>query len=162
MNIFAISPCPIISGQRLPDVLCVKMPLEVSQMLSTALRLHGYEGDDIYKAAHRHHPCTKWAAETTANYRWLLQHGISLGKEYSLRYKRIHKSSLLLPRFQEVYRDYLPDGNLTPFAQAMPEEFKDLTDAHKAYRAYMQSKHYFQSSWKKGRDFRHWYGGSGN
>jgi hypothetical protein len=50
----------------------------------------------------------------------------------------------------------LPEGELTPFAQAMPDEFKH-EDAVQAYRAYYHSKTF--AKWEKGTPAPDWWMG---
>ncbi len=87
MNIFYFDRSPIVSAQAQPDKMLVKMPLETAQMLCTAHReLDGDEYADevgLYKRAYWNHPCTIWASHTDANYYWLFEHFLALGKEYT-------------------------------------------------------------------------------
>ena len=147
MNIFAVYRSPKTSARCLPDKLVVKMPVETAQMLSTAIRVHcgdGYcDSRDIYKVAFKNHPCTIWARSSRANYDWLVKHFKYLCREYRSRYGKVHGCAYLLKPFQEASQ-YMPSGNLTEFAQAMPDIYK--TDNHvQAYRDYMvNEKHYAQ------------------
>jgi len=149
MNIFATSKSPRVSARSLPDKLVVKMTLESAQMLCTALRR--YMSEDycdtlgLYKSAYVNHPCTVWARENRSNYGWLLSHFRTLCDEYTKRYNKTHACErLLLPL--TVGRLSIPEGKLTPFAQAMPDVYKN--EAHtQAYRDYMvNEKHY--AVWK--------------
>ena len=96
MNIFYFDDSPVTSAASQPDKMLVKMPLETAQMLSTAHRvLDGDEYADangLYKTAYKNHPCTIWARESSANYLWLYEHFIALGKEYTYRYGKEHAS----------------------------------------------------------------------
>ena len=49
----------------------------------------------------------------------------------------------------------IPDGPLTPFAQAMPDQYKDA-DAVKAYRAYYMGEKKAFAKWKAG-NTPHWW-----
>jgi len=151
MNIFYVHKDPIYAAMCLPDKLVVKMPLESAQMLSTAHRV--LSGDDycnergLYKTAHINHPCSIWARETSENYHWLYCHFLALSKEYENRYGRKHLSYVKLKDCLLEMPLTIKDGNLTPMAQAMPEEYKN-TDPVKAYRDYVvNEKHYAQ--WNK-------------
>ena len=74
--------------------------------------------------AFRNHPCTKWAAETIDNAYWLIKWGMNLCDEYSIRYdNKIHSCYNTL--LQAYY--LFPKGklnNVTPFARAMPDEYR--------------------------------------
>ena len=79
MNRFIVDHEPDTIAQALCDQHVVKMPLEEAQMLCTALWHHRPEYAErrgLYKPVHQKHPCTLWAMETNANYRfaWLTPH----------------------------------------------------------------------------------------
>ena len=137
MNIFVLSDDPFKAAHYMCDKHVVKMILETTQMLSTVASRYG--GTYVpYKPTHRNHPCTLWAGENFANYTWLLQHGFALVIEYHNRYNKDHKCDWLIDGLaQQVLSNKIdiPDGPLTPFAQAMPEKYK-CNDAVQAYRAY--------------------------
>ena len=155
MNIFAVDQCPIVSGSVLPDKVTVKMVLETAQMLSTAVRQHGYDGDDVYKTAHLNHPCSIWCRLNQDNFFWLYLHGIALSDEYTKRYGKVHKSLAIIERCGELL-GLLPVGELTPHPQCMPDEFKH-TNTQVAYKKYMASKSYFVGGFKKDVDHTEFY-----
>ena len=119
--------------------------------------LYGYNGTqfDIYKPAYVNHPCTIWARQTHENYRWLLLHFITLCEEYHFRYGKIHLSWTKLWDGLKTFPMMIDEGELTPFAQAMPEQYK--SDNHIwSYRKYMiGEKHY--AKWEKGRSKPNWW-----
>ena len=159
MNIFYFDECPIKSARAQPDKMLVKMPLETAQMLCTAHReLDGDEYADangLYKRAYWNHPCTIWARESSANYFWLYKHFLALGKEYTFRYNKTHKSVDKLAQALFKQPDNIKSIGMTPLAQAMPDEYKD-DDPIKAYRDYcINEKHY--AKWEKGRDKPEWW-----
>ena len=151
MNIFVVEDCPIKCARALPDKLVVKMPLESAQMLSTAHRLlspHEYcEEMSLYKKAYYNHPCTIWARETDENYRWLLIHWISLCEEYYHRYGKYHASWVRLWDGLKIFPMNITEGDLTPFAQAMPAKYKNDC-AVTAYRAYYHGEKADFATWK--------------
>ena len=128
MNIFALSNDPKLAALLHLDKHVVKMPLETAQMLSTV------NGGFPYKATHKNHPCTLWAGKSKANYDWLVKLGLSLCDEYTYRYGKVHKCQAVIERLQSP-PECVPDGDLMPFAQAMPDECKrdDAVDAYKEY-----------------------------
>lgn len=132
MNIFALDPDPQIAASYHCDKHVVKMILETSQMLCTVLSDRGIEAP--YKPTHRNHPCTLWAGQSRQNFEWLMSLGFWLCIEYRHRYDKVHKSEDVL-RFCSRFKEFIPDGPLTPFAQAMPDEFRDA-DPVTAYRNY--------------------------
>ncbi len=156
MNIFILDKDPIISAQLQCDKHVVKMILESAQMLSTAHRV--LDGDEyanensLYKIAHKNHPCSIWVRETISNYQWLYNHFDALGKEYTYRYNKIHKSidKLLLPLKQPPWN--ISEGGLTEFALAMKHEPQCMYigDPVKSYRTYYQTKRdNFNMVWTK-------------
>lgn len=133
MNIFILDPDPEVAARQQCDKHVVKMILESAQLMAAACILNG--GTSPYKLTHQNHPCSIWARETTANYEWLLTHHIAMLDEYTFRYGRVHKTQDHLDHWCRGVR-LIPVGELTPFAQAMPEELRVPGDPVKAYRAY--------------------------
>lgn len=134
MNIFVLDNQPTQAAIYQCDKHVVKMILETAQMLSTI-------AGGPYKPTHAHHPCTLWAGATHDNFIWLKVHGLALCNEYTHRYGKRHKCHDVI---LNIYTpDHLLDKiGLTPFAQAMPEEFKS-DDAVEAYRKYYHTKQHF-------------------
>jgi hypothetical protein len=143
MNIFILDFDPHVAALYHADKHCVKMILESAQLLCSTMRVHDI--DYGYKLCYRNHPCRKWLDESRENFYWLKKLGLSLCKEYTFRYGKIHKSQKIL---EECYcPDSTPDSLLTPFVQAMPDKYKNK-DAVIAYRNYYigEKSHIFQ--WK--------------
>ena len=141
MNIFATDPSPVTSAQMLANRHVVKMPLESAQMLSTVLRRLEAPDARLYKSTHAQHPCTVWAGLSRSNFLWLCKHGDALCAEKLVRYpdKPPHKSQTIID-VARMYADLIPAGGLSPFPQAMPDEFRDECP-HTAYRAYLRAKY---------------------
>jgi len=146
MNIFILDKDPTLAAQYQCDKHVVKMVLETAQLLCTVVSDLG--ADVPYKATHRKHPCTLWAAESRQNFEWLVEHGISLAEEYTLRYDREHKSEAVI-RLAAKHSRLLPDKGLTPWAQAMPDEYKAAC-AVEAYRAYYIGEKLHFAVWSLG------------
>ena len=141
MNIFVLHENPRIAAHMMCDKHVVKMIVEGCQMLSTNHRMSGshvvYTAPvEFYKQSFQNHPCTIWARENKENYMWLAEHTHELSLEYTHRYGKIHKAHDMTVWFTKYYPLRIPDGELTPFAQAMPEEFKVPGDGVSAYRNY--------------------------
>jgi hypothetical protein len=145
MNIFVLDRNPDIAAQYACDKHVVKMVLETAQILSTVAHKLGLEAK--YKPTHKNHPCTLWAGESKDNIEWLIKHGTALGKEYTKRYGKIHKSSLVINDLGKVLPSALPSQGLTPFAQAMPDIYR-TADPVEAYRAYYKNVKYSIATWK--------------
>ena len=144
MNIFATSQCPIESAKFLDDKRANKMCLETAQLLSTALRVNGYTGDDVYKISHANHPSNKWCRATQGNYKWLLEHFRALCDEYNRRTGKTHASSKLLPIF-EANVELIPAGEQMPFSNNARNltkgvDFTHETDVTLAYQLYLSSR----------------------
>lgn len=145
MNIFVTSKCPVESAQFLDTKRVNKMILESAQMLSTAMREHGYINDDIYKTTHKNHPSNIWVRTTRANYQWLLDHFKALAETYYARRGKWHKS------YRELYMKlsegakYIPEGELTPFANCAANkdkgvDYKHISDTIHAYQLYLNDR----------------------
>lgn len=135
MNIFVLSRNPYEAAKMHCDKHIVKMPLETAQMLSTTL--HNYGVNMPYKPVHKNHPCTKWVGENISNFLWTIHLGIALCNEYRKRYGKYHRSEQVI-WYAHKYAHLLPNGEMTPFAQAMPEQYKHH-NAVIAYRMYYKS-----------------------
>ena len=145
MNIFILDSDPVVAARSQIDKHVVKMPLETAQLLCTAARVHGATCVR-YKATHGKHPCTLWAGTTRGNYAWLLEHGLALASEYTRRYGKIHASeAVIADAFR--FRGLIPEGVLMPFAQAMPDEYRNA-DAVRAYRSYYLGAKRAFATWK--------------
>jgi hypothetical protein len=151
MNIFAVHEDPYLAATMLPDKHIVKMPLECCQMLSIVYSKWYLNLGAVFKAdgtpyatekgAFRNHPCTQWVAKDRHNIHWLLQHAIGLCEEYTYRYDKIHSCEKSI-RVAALLAPYGCPEKHTPFARAMPDEWKQDTfiDTITAYRRYVSSK----------------------
>jgi hypothetical protein len=171
MNIFVLDKNPTTAAEYMCDKHIVKMILESCQLLSTAHRvLDGkkverqtkngrryayYVLEDsttdsyIYKSTMINHPCTIWARQSTRNYDWLTKHTIALCSEYTKRYNKQHKAEQLAHWLFRHPPVGLKIDELTPFAQAMPDQYKNI-DAIKAYRDYYIFEKARFAKWKNG------------
>ena len=101
----------------------------------------------VMGVTHPNHPCTKWVLESKANFIWLRNYALALNKEWKYRYGHTNNHVSINRTIQTPIPD-IPDVELTPFAQAMSDEYKDNNPVI-AYRTYYNKtkKHLF--SWKK-------------
>lgn len=153
MNIFVLDQDPAEAAQMLVDKHCVKMVLESAQILSTVCHAKGLEAP--YKATHKSHPCTVWAGVSRGNWEWLIDHSLAMCAEYTHRYGRTHASQKVI----EWCRDNAPEFSSTvrtPFAQAMPDQYKSDC-AVSAYRSYYKGEKSKFAAWKK-RSAPQWWG----
>ena len=156
MNIFILDSDPRIAAQMHCDKHCVKMILETAQMLSTAHHVYSTpQAENLYKQAHLNHPCTKWVRESTANYRWAWRLYQELLVEFTKRRGKYHKSGELIHDLAHTPHE-MPNIGQTPFAQAMPDEYK-REDAVEAYRSYYRGEKAEIAEWNWGTPAPGWF-----
>ena len=156
MNIFVLSKYPRLAAEMHCDKHCVKMILETAQMLSTAHRVYDTpQAENVYKKAHLNHPCTKWIRESGANYRWAWRLYHELLVEFTKRRGKHHKSGELIHDLAHTPHG-MPEIGLTPFAQAMPDEYK-RSCAVEAYRAYYMGDKAEIAEWNWGTPAPDWF-----
>lgn len=144
MNIFVLSTDPAEAARMQCDKHVVKMALETAQLLCSAFE----PGVAPYRRTHFNHPSAIWTRQSPANYAWLLTHGYALCHEYTARYGKTHKSENVISWCdQNQLRIEFPLRDLTPFAQAMPEEYKQ-DDPVEAYRAYYKGAKREFATWR--------------
>ena len=148
MNIFALNKDPIESAIIQHDKHIVKMILESAQMLCSV-----YDDSVIneipYKRVHYNHPCSIWVRTDMNNFYWLVKHGYALCKEYTHRYKKIHKSQAVIKWcIENSYRiSNIPYQCMTKFAQAMPDEYKNESGVLAYQNYYISEKLNSKSKW---------------
>jgi hypothetical protein len=147
------------------------MILETAQLLSCAHRVldgrdkKGTLDDDerehvLYQKTHANHPCAVWVRASTENYEWLYDLFVELLKEFTFRYGKTHTCARLAHVLACLPKN-LPEGELTPPALAMPDEFKTLSDDGvtyvpvESYRAYYVGAKTHLLKWKR-RDAPSW------
>jgi hypothetical protein len=170
MNIFVLQPNPDAAARDMCDKHVVKMIVESAQMLSTAHRvLDGTPAIRLSKIGRKikhwvhpdadmdqhlclptmvNHPCTRWAMQSSANYEWLYDHGIGLLKQYTTRYDKIHSMQSLYMAWLLHPPKNIMTGDLTPFAQAMPDQYR-CENAVTAYRNYYIGEKKRFAKWAK-------------
>lgn len=94
------------------------------------------ENPMCYGMSHQNHPCAIWARESNTNYLWLFRLLQETCIEYTHRYGRIHKTWTDVKDFLSHPPRNIAAGDLTPFPQAMGEEFKVPNDPISAYKNY--------------------------
>ena len=163
MNIFVLDENPVKSAQAMDCVRVPKMVTESAQMMASALRRWGATDEQMpltksgspYKGGYHFHPCTIFAGDTRANFKWLAHHAEALLDEYYHRFGKVHACHNPIYQMSSMSK-MIPEGDLMPFAQAMPDEFKH-EDAVQAYRAYYHSKTF--AKWEKGTPAPDWWMG---
>jgi hypothetical protein len=184
MNIFVLDLDPVVAARMHCDKHVPKMCVEAAQMMASALRRHGATDEQMpltkkgtpYKGGYAHHPCTVWAGDSRANFKWLAQYARELLYEYVERFCVLNNKTHAC--YDPIYAmsgmtDMIPEGKLTPFALAMPDEYRPRTwttkttqepimrscgdTAVEAYRRYYHSKQF--AKWEKGTPAPDWWQG---
>lgn len=141
MNIFYIDRDPKVCAQAMTDKHVVKMILESAQLLSTAH--HELDKEfairNIYKSTHKNHPSAVWVRESVHHYKWLYDHFLFLCDEYTLRYKKRHKTDKELSNLLINLPKNIKDNGFTQPPQAMPILYHHQ-DSVSAYRQYYLSE----------------------
>ena len=177
MNIFVLNQSPDIAAQMHCDKHVPKMIVESAQMLSTAHRLLDGEeyvapsksgkrmvkhyrlpdhDDLIYKAVHAKHPCTIWTMENCNNYMWHYLLFKYLSWEFEYRFGKLHASWEKLRDILHVTPKNIRIGSRTPFALAMPDEYKVDCAVQSYHNYYLGDKARF-AKWEKGRPVPSWW-----
>jgi hypothetical protein len=109
--------------------------------------------------AHKNHPVSIWVRSSLENYNWTLDLVDAMHSEWQYRYghSKIHKSYLVAIQLRENPPQKFEFEGLTPFAKAMPEQYKVIDDPIEAYKQYYMSEEKRRiASWKK-REKPEWY-----
>lgn len=196
MNLFILSLDPAKVAQYMMDKHIAKIILEAVQMLCTTQRLlvmtnnkddgknDCADAPGIYKIAHKNHPVTIWCRASQQNFIWTLDLIDAMHTEWKYRYghsaHKEHKSYRVAQYLRqnipspELFERIKSPGIMTPFALAMPDEFKirikegdvatgtshgnDIYDAVASYRSYYLSEPKRRiAKWGKLRDMPIWY-----
>lgn len=158
MNIFYVDSDPEVAARNMVDRHVVKMILETAQLLSTAhrvidgeeyvgqsqsgrkakrWRLSGNVDAIMYAATHINHPSAVWVRENSANYNWLYDHLLALGREYTYRYGRTH---LTIDKLKDILKDSpqnIKQSNvMTKMPSCMDKQYIVSVDPITNYRNY--------------------------
>ncbi len=158
MNIFYVDSDPEVAARNMVDRHVVKMILETAQLLSTAhrvidgeeyvgqsqsgrkakrWRLSGNVDAIMYAATHINHPSAVWVRENSANYDWLYDHLLALGREYTYRYGRTH---LTIDKLKDILKDSpqnIKQSNaMTKMPSCMDKQYIVSLDPITNYRNY--------------------------
>lgn len=146
MNIFFLDRDVVTCAKYHCDKHVVKMIVETAQLLSTAVRLNGFDNDDVYKITHKNHPSAVWVRSSSTHYIWTLDLLRELLTEYTIRYGKIHKTT-------SVYQTLInigPIGRCIDWIdppQCMPDDCKS-SDTVESYRAYYKAHKSHFATWK--------------
>lgn len=148
MNIFFLDENPKLSAQYHVDKHVVKMILETAQLLCGVHHMTEQVTEQVpYKLSHKNHPCAIWVRESLSNYLYLCELGLELGKEYTYRYGKRHKSIDVI-EWCIVNKPNIPDIGFTKPSTAMPDEYK-VDSVVESYRNYYMGAKSELAQWKK-------------
>lgn len=133
MNIFFLDRNQTKCAEYHYDTHVVKMILESAQLLSTAHHLAGNGGP--YKKTHDNHPSAVWVRDSVSHYVWLYNLMIELGKEYTHRFGKTHKTIADHAQTLSYFPRYIKADGWRDPPQAMPEHCQH-EDTVLAYRNY--------------------------
>lgn len=144
MNLFILDENIALSAQYHVDKHIVKMPTETAQMISFLYHDIELWNEDIpsfimkFSKAHNKHPCTIWIKSSLQNFQYACTLGLELYNEYQYRYNKPDKHSRAKAIFEFGLNNppNLPNIGITPFAQAMDDEYKISTCPITNYRQY--------------------------
>ena len=167
MNLFILSLIQKKIAEFMMDKHVSKILLEAVQMLCSAKRILDPEDSEtmsnLYKLAHKNHPVTIWCRKSRENYVWVLDLVDELHEEWRFRYghpeTKFHKSYLVALELRKRIPsdDKFEETGMTPFALAMPDEYK-TDDPVLSYRNYYMSEEKQKiASWNKRREKPDWY-----
>jgi hypothetical protein len=115
------------------------MVLETAQLLSAALHLNGVGAP--YKLTHKNHPCTKWVAESKANFDWLVTYGERLGEIFVAERGKPHASTSIITECSRLSGSASFASTVaTGFVFAGPEKYRGgcVVESYREY--YRQEK----------------------
>ena len=142
MNIFGIDTDTTSCATYHTDRHTIKMPLETAQMVSFVYYHKDLWDGEVpnllmnFSAGHDKHPCSLWLRENLVNFLWTCEFGIKLIEEYRFRYdSQKHERCKMIFEWSLDNLPNLPVAEFTPFAKAMPEEYK-VDCSIESYRNY--------------------------
>ena len=168
MNIFILSWNVRRCAKYYFNLHVHKIISEIAQMMSTAIRLllnaDLYDTTRICKSSHANHPVSIWLRSSDGNWNWTMDLVDELHKEWKYRYghpeSRLHASYVKILYIRKlIKRNHISFGpdEMTPFALAMPDEYKsdDAVDSYRKYYMYDEHKRSL-AKWKR-RSEPHWW-----
>lgn len=144
MNIFFLDPDFTKNAEYHVDQHCGKMILETAQLLATAYP----KGVAPYRVTHFNHPTAKWIRESMDNFQYAIKYAKALGKEFTFRRDKVHKSEQVIDWYINNPPD-IPSVGLTDPPRAFGE-FKGIIEEtaciYTDYRQYynLAKRHLFK------------------
>lgn len=140
MNIFILDESAILSAQAHIDVHCCKMIVEQLQLLCAAHHILNTPNkpDFLYKLTHENHPCAIFTRSCIENYHFVMVRTFALLQEYTHRYGKNHKATLVANWCAENIPTITQPIDLS-IQLAMPDEHK-VACPIESYRNYYFTK----------------------
>lgn len=170
MNIFYLDSNAELAARYHCNKHNVKMILETAQLLSTAHRIldgelyidsssgrkkkrwrleDSFMNESIYSATHINHPSAVWVRQSSHHYIWANNLLEELCKEYTYRYKKIHKIQRTgLMHVLKTIPKNIKDNGFSEPPQAMPDDCKIIGDSVTSYRNYYFNHKRNMLQWK--------------
>jgi hypothetical protein len=132
------APIKIAAAQKL-----LKVPPHMTSAPKRKCADASANAEPGFRPVHLHHPCTVWTRTSLANYMWLTELALAIANEYDYRFacnkSKVH-SCKAHARWLQLNPPPLPEGPRTPFALAMPNEYKMPDPVASYIRFYTGSK----------------------
>ena len=171
VNIFYTDHDPKIAAKDSCDSYVVKIPVEVSLLLSAIHWRTGYSGpvasgyslrfdtrgrpsqavgpyanSKVIKSTSETY---QWLVRSTGNYGYAIVYGLELIEEYKKRYGKFHRTEGVLLWLKHNVPD-IPEGPVTTdVGLAMPKKYKNRADPTGSYKAYIRAEKSAVVSWKR-------------
>lgn len=163
MNIFVLDKDPYKAAEYYCDKHVPKMCVELYQQLGSAVIRHGANPEQMpltskgtpLKGGYHNHPCTRWCGDSRINFMWASSHAIALCLQYNLRYHKIHACESGIRHLCEM-QHMISGESLTPFALAMPDQYKS-DDPVESYRNYYRYEKKDFAKWSKNNNTPYWW-----
>ena len=144
MNIFVLGQDLELCAQHHCDQHVSRMIPRYVQILSTASYRRGFDTPCV--PTYAEHPCVTWAQESFDNFLWLKDLTLLLNDEY--RYRFDHEDDhCAIKTLQSLSSHRFERHGLTPFAQVMPDRYKDPHDPVGAYRNFYIADNLAYARW---------------
>jgi len=135
VNIFFLDRDPEEAARFHSDQHVIKMALESTQILCSALHRHGIEAP--YKPTHGGHPSVRWAGDSLPHWRWVRRLALALCEEYAFRFGKNHGCRAVIEALPQV--PAIPDSGWVDPPLVMPESYR-TGDPVLAYRDYYRAE----------------------
>lgn len=150
MNIFFNDYDPIKAAEYLCDKHIVRLITEAGILLCGVhhkMQFKYEDGQPPYKTGPiMNGKLVKWLCESLSNYNWCIDYAMEIGRQYTLRYNKLHKAQAIIEWCKNHHPD-IKDIGLTKMPQIMPEKYMQ-EDTIQAYRNYCIAEKIRFAKWK--------------